>query len=223
MKGKKVKEETEKKEEKKEEKKVEKKPVKKLEAGVQGIVHIAETDLDGSKKVAHALLKIKGIGHATAKAVVQRAGINPNEILGKLTEEQLKKLEEVVLNLHKYNMPAHLLNRPVDPLTGETKHLVASELTITHRADIDFMKKIRCYKGIRHELGLPVRGQRTRSSFRTGMLVGVAKGAQKQAAQQPAKTGEKAAAPQAQQPAQAKAQAPQPKAQTKPEAKKEEK
>jgi small subunit ribosomal protein S13 len=35
------------------------------------------------------------------------------------------------------------------------------------------MKKIRCYRGIRHELGLPCRGQRTRGSFRKGSLVGV--------------------------------------------------
>ncbi|MBU5575302.1 MAG: 30S ribosomal protein S13 [Candidatus Aenigmatarchaeota archaeon] len=154
--------------------------------GVRGIVHIAETDLDGTKKVSHALLKIKGISHALARAIPYFAGINHNELLGKLSDEQLEKLEDVILNPVKYGIPSHLLNRRSDPFTGEVKHLVASELTITTKSDIDFMKKIRCYKGIRHELGLPVRGQRTRSSFRKGILVGVTKKKQqtKQASQE---------------------------------------
>ncbi|HDD46536.1 MAG TPA: 30S ribosomal protein S13, partial [Candidatus Aenigmarchaeota archaeon] len=43
----------------------------------------------------------------------------------------------------------------------------------TTKLDINFMKKIKTYKGIRHALGLPVRGQRTRSSFRKGRTIGV--------------------------------------------------
>ena len=53
--------------------------------------------------------------------------------------------------------------------------MTSSELTFAVKSDIDSMKKMRCYKGIRHELGQPVRGQRTRSSFRTGGIVGVVK------------------------------------------------
>jgi len=82
-----------------------------------------------------------------------------------------------------------MLNRRIDPSTGESKHLVSSELSLAIRSDIDFMKKIRCYKGIRHELGLPVRGQRTKSSFRTGMIVGVTKAKLKPGAVAPATPG----------------------------------
>ena len=60
-------------------------------------------------------------------------------------------------------------------MTGEDQHLVSSKLKFAVKSDIDFMRKIRSYKGIRHELGLPVRGQRTRTSFRGGKAVGVSK------------------------------------------------
>ncbi|MHC1580348.1 MAG: 30S ribosomal protein S13, partial [Methanopyraceae archaeon] len=50
-----------------------------------------------------------------------------------------------------------------------------AELEMTVKQDIDRLKKIRAYRGIRHELGLPVRGQRTKSSFRRGKTVGVKK------------------------------------------------
>ncbi|MBU5557883.1 MAG: 30S ribosomal protein S13 [Candidatus Aenigmarchaeota archaeon] len=142
-------------------------------AGVRGIVRIAEVDLDGTKKLHQALLKIKGIGHAMALAVPKAAGIDGNVLAGSLTDDQLEQLEAVIAEPTKFGIPAHLVNRMADPVTGENKHLVSSELSITIKSDIDQMKKIRCYKGVRHELGLPVRGQRTRSSFRTGMTAGV--------------------------------------------------
>ncbi len=68
-----------------------------------------------------------------------------------------------------------MFNRKFDPQTGEHKHLIGSELKLAVKFNIDSMRKIRSYKGVRHELGLPVRGQRTRSSFRKGVIVGVIK------------------------------------------------
>jgi small subunit ribosomal protein S13 len=68
-----------------------------------------------------------------------------------------------------------MLNRKRDPVTGEDKHLAVSELELTHKMDIDLMRKLKSYKGVRHSIGLPVRGQRTRGSFRKGKTVGVSK------------------------------------------------
>lgn len=96
-------------------------------------------------------------------------------MIGSLSDEQLKKLEDVMKNPGSYGIPYHMLNRRGDPQTGQNKHLISSELNFAIKSDIDAMKKMRSYKGIRHELGLPVRGQRTRSSFRTGGIVGVVK------------------------------------------------
>jgi small subunit ribosomal protein S13 len=168
----------EEKEEAKKEKPKEKKPEKKRKIieGVRGIVRIAEIDLDGSKKVRNAILGIKGVGKSLANGIVTASGLDSEALLGSLTEEQIKKLEDAIKNPSKYGIPYHMLNRRSDPSTRENRHLVSSELKLSVKSDIDFMKKIRCYKGVRHELGLPVRGQRTRSSFRTGIIVGVTKG-----------------------------------------------
>jgi len=178
-------------EEAKKEKAKEKKPEKKIKVieGIRGVVRLAEMNLDGTKKVRNAVLGIKGIGKSLANSIVMVSGIDPNVLLGSLTDEQIQKLEDAIKNPSKYGVPYHMLNRRIDPFTGESKHLISSELSFTIRSDIDFMKKIRCYKGIRHELGLPVRGQRTKSSFRTGMIVGVTKAKLKPGAVAPAAPG----------------------------------
>ena len=189
-------EEKEEAKEKSKEKKTEKR--KKLIEGIRGIVRISEIDLDGSKRVRNAILGIKGIGKSLANGIVTASGLDSEALLGSLTEEQVHKLEDVMKNPSNYGIPYHMLNRRADPSTRENRHLVSSELKLAVKSDIDFMRKIRCYKGIRHELGLPVRGQRTRSSFRTGMIVGVAKVKQRPGGAPAAgKSGEavKAAAP----------------------------
>lgn len=160
----------------KDEKAKEKKFVrKKAIEGVRGIVRFAEIDIEGEKRLRNALLRVKGVGHSLSKAVVVASGLDGEVPIGSLNEEQMKKLDDVLKNPLNYGIPIHMLNRRLDPQTGENRHLVSSELSFAVRSDIDFMKKIRSYKGIRHELGLPVRGQRTRSSFRTGGIVGVVK------------------------------------------------
>ena len=68
-----------------------------------------------------------------------------------------------------------MLNRRNDPEDGSDKHLLSSDLKFTVENDIKMMKKIKCYKGVRHSLGQPVRGQRTKSNFRRnkGKVMGV--------------------------------------------------
>ena len=208
-------EQREKTEKKIEKPKVESKPKRKLIEGVRGIIRLAEVDLPGEKKVRHAILHIKGVSHSLAHIVPQLAGIDPNVMVGSLTDEQLDKLEDVVRNPQKYGVPIFMLNRRNDLFLGGDRHLVSSDLTMQQKADIDFMKKIRAYRGIRHELGLPVRGQRTRSSFRTGVRVGVVKGAAREQAK--AAPAAKPGAPAGKAPV----TAPAAKEATKPEAKKE--
>jgi small subunit ribosomal protein S13 len=151
-------------------------PAKKKQIeGVRGIVRVAETDLDGTRKLGISLVKIRGIGQGLAAALPRVTGLDPNELLGRMTEEQIAKLEAAIRDPASLGIPAHMINRRVDPADGTTKHVVSSELTIAKKYDIDSMKKMHSYKGVRHELGLPVRGQRTRSSFRTGMTAGVSR------------------------------------------------
>jgi len=172
---------------------------KKALEGIRGIVRIGEVDVEGDKKLRNALLKIKGVGKSLTKAFVIASGLSPETLIGSLSDEQIKKLEDVMKNPGNYGIPYHMLNRRGDPQTGQNRHLISSELSFAIKSDIDSMKKMRSYKGIRHELGLPVRGQRTRSSFRTGGIVGVVK--KKQAPGAAPATG---AAPAAAPPAEAK-------------------
>ena len=66
-----------------------------------------------------------------------------------------------------------MLNRRKDFETGRDLHLVGTDVDIAVRSDIGRERRIRSRRGIRHELGLPVRGQRTRTTGRKGLVVGV--------------------------------------------------
>ena len=137
------------------------------------LVRIANTDISGSQKVYLSLTGIKGIGRRLGWLLSKKAGINPNAVLGNLSDDEIARLKEVVEGeIEKYT-PRWLLNRCRDTLTGKDLHVIGSDLSLSHREDVTLMKKIRCYRGIRHELGQKVRGQRTRSTGRRGAVVGV--------------------------------------------------
>lgn len=137
------------------------------------IVRLAGQDLDGSKKAYYALKRIKGVGINMAIAACRLAGLDPDRPLGSYNDEELKRLENIILNLKSYGAPEWFMNRRKDPFTGEHYHLISSDLLLKVREDIEFMKKIKSWKGIRHALGLKVRGQVTRTTGRTGVTVGV--------------------------------------------------
>ena len=141
----------------------------------QHIIRIADTDLDGTLKVDYALTKIKGVGVRLAKVIAEKAGVNPENRLGFLSEAEVKRIKDIIENPSKYYVPSWLLNRSKDSETGKTLHIVGSDLVLQTKTDIDQMKKIKSWKGIRHAYDLKVRGQRTRTTGRKGKAVGVKK------------------------------------------------
>jgi len=146
------------------------------EKELRGIVRIGEVDVRGEKAIGIALLKIKGVGQSLAPIVVKLAGLDPKMKAGELTDEQAAKINQIIKDPIAAGIPDYFINRRKDPVTGEDKHYVTSELRFVLKNDIDLMRKIRCYRGIRHERGLPCRGQRTRGSFRkSGKALGVAR------------------------------------------------
>ncbi|MBS3055396.1 MAG: 30S ribosomal protein S13 [Candidatus Aenigmarchaeota archaeon] len=171
-------EEKPKKEEKKEKPKVERK-----EQEIRQIVRVIGTDLDGAKSLRMSLTKVKGIGFSMSNAICNVTGFNPRMKLGDLNEQQLQKVEDVIKNPANYGMPVWIFNRRHDLATGADLHLSGPDFDITRKFDIQRMIDLKTYKGGRHMLGLPARGQRTRSKFRGGRSVGVLrKGAKIQAA-----------------------------------------
>ena len=138
------------------------------------IMRIAETNLDGLRPVNIAIRRVKGIGVMASNAIAKISGFEGKK-LGELSDQEQKKLEDLILNFGKLEIPKWMLNRRKDPDTGENIHLLVSKLNLRNRFDIDKLKKIKSYRGWRHSIHLPVRGQRTRGSFRKGRSVGVSK------------------------------------------------
>lgn len=131
------------------------------------------SQVDGNAKVEFGLTQIRGIGRRLAQSIIRVAGINPNLRIGSIPEKELQKIEEIILNPVQYGIPNWMVNRPKDLRSGEDLHLIGNKLDITVKRDIDRMKKIKSYKGIRHNLRLKVRGQKTKSTGRHGLVVGV--------------------------------------------------
>ena len=129
-------------------------------------VRIANTDLDGNKKISQALTKIKGVGFMFANMLCNIAGIDKNAKTGYLKDDQVKKIDEILNDLGKYNAPSWMLNRRKNYEDGKDYHIITGNLSFAEENDVKRMKRIRSYRGIRHGMGLPVRGQRTKSNFR---------------------------------------------------------
>lgn len=145
------------------------------------IVRIAGTDLDGEKKALYGLTSIKGIGLRLGIIITDAAGVNRSEKLGNLTDEQINHIQQAIDNIQS-KTPVWMLNRRKDYDTGSDVHLIGADVSMTLRDDINRLRMIRAYQGVRHELGLRVRGQRTRSHPRSGLAMGVSRKAQQQKA-----------------------------------------
>ncbi len=139
------------------------------------LVRIVNTDLDGNKQVMFALRKIKGVSYMIANAACTLAHVEKHTKTGYLTDDETKRLNDVITNPSKFNIPTWMMNRRNDYETGQTSHLLTGDITYAQGNDVKRLKMIKARRGIRHALGLPVRGQRTKSNFRRnkGKVLGV--------------------------------------------------
>ncbi|MEM1520429.1 MAG: 30S ribosomal protein S13 [Candidatus Korarchaeum sp.] len=136
------------------------------------VVRLLNTTLDGTKPVLVSLTNVKGISYTLATAILRKAGVNPTKRLGELTEEEYSRIEDVVNDPEKYGIPWWLMNRQKDYRSNESTILIGDDVNWYVTQDINLMKKMGSWKGIRHELGLKVRGQRTKTTGRAGRTVG---------------------------------------------------
>lgn len=109
------------------------------------MLYISGARLVADKEVRIALTKIVGIGLKKAIQLCYRLGISGNIKIKELTKYQIDQIEEMI---------------------GQD-HLVHWELKRGERADIEGFISISSYRGIRHQDGLPLRGQRTHTNART--------------------------------------------------------
>ncbi len=108
------------------------------------MLRIIGVNIEDNLKVDYALTKIKGIGWPTSRSILKDLKIDPNLRLSDLSPAQLSSITS---KLEKYEVEGDLLRKL--------------------RNNIQRLKEIGSYRGIRHQRGLPVRGQRTKSNART--------------------------------------------------------
>ncbi len=137
------------------------------------IVRLAGKDLVGEKRIQLALADLKGINLNFARAVTYASDVDPFAKLGNLDKEHVDRLEKVLRNPIEHGIPIWMVSRRKDYETGKDLHLISANVAMAMRADIGRERMIRSRRGIRHELGLSVRGQRTRTTGRKGLVVGV--------------------------------------------------
>lgn len=152
------------------------------------LVRILNTDLDGKKSVGTALAYVPGVGKRLAFVVARNANLDAKQRIGDITDADIETLHTVINELTE-TLPVWLVNRRKDPESGEDRHMVGPEITIMLREDLNRLKKIRSWRGHRHEKKLPTRGQRTKNNGRFGSAVGVQRKVEGQAAA-PAKPAE---------------------------------
>ena len=127
------------------------------------LVRILSKDIEGKMKVYPGLTKIKGVSWAFSNAVCKTLNIDKNRTIGSLTEEEIQKISDFIKNP---KLPEYILNRRKDIETGDDRHLTGTDLDLRKDFDIKKLRKIKSYRGLRHNTRLPTRGQRTKAHFR---------------------------------------------------------
>jgi small subunit ribosomal protein S13 len=154
-----------------------KKVVSKTGREIRGIVRVAGRDLKGEYPLRRALVRVRGVGERYAAVIAEVAARElkvPLDIyVGELTEEHITKLENILSNPSKYEVPSWITNRQKDIEAGVDKHMIGTDLGFAIKQDVEREKKMNTWIGYRHNYGQKVRGQRTRTTGRKGITVGV--------------------------------------------------
>jgi len=106
---------------------------------------IVGVDIPGNKRVEIGLTAIFGIGRTSARAILSEAKIDPGKKAELLSEQEIVKIRDLI----------------------ENKYVVEGDLRQEVQENIKRLIEIGSYRGIRHRLKLPARGQRTKSNART--------------------------------------------------------
>ena len=109
------------------------------------MARIAGVDLPREKRVEIGLTYIYGIGLPTAKAILEKAGVNPDTRVKDLSEEEAGAIRRII----------------------DAEYMVEGDLRRDVALNIKHLQEISCYRGVRHRRGLPVRGQNTKNNSRT--------------------------------------------------------
>lgn len=110
------------------------------------MARIIGVEIPGDKRIDIALRYIYGIGPALAAEIVQRANLDPSIRAKNLSEQQLSEIVHAI---------------------QDGKYTIEGDLRRELGMNLKRLQSIKCYRGLRHQRGLPVRGQRTSTNART--------------------------------------------------------
>ncbi len=110
------------------------------------MARIIGVEIPGEKRVDIALRYIYGIGPVNSKVILQKAGIDPSVRAKDLNEQQISQIVHAI---------------------QDGKYIIEGDLRRELGMNLKRLQGIKCYRGIRHLRGLPVRGQRTQTNART--------------------------------------------------------
>ncbi|MCH8028445.1 MAG: 30S ribosomal protein S13 [Candidatus Dadabacteria bacterium] len=106
---------------------------------------IAGVDIPGSKQIEIGLTYIFGIGRNSSKNIVEQASVDPSKLSNDLTDHEIAKIRDII----------------------EKHYMVEGDLKQDVQQNIRRLIEIGSYRGLRHKVNLPTRGQRTKSNART--------------------------------------------------------
>jgi len=109
------------------------------------LARIAGVDLPREKRVEIGLTYIFGVGRTRSNEILAKTGVNPDTRIRDLTDDEISKLRDII----------------------EKEYVVEGDLRRDIALNIKRLMEIGCYRGRRHSMGLPVRGQRTKTNART--------------------------------------------------------
>ena len=138
------------------------------------ILRMADTDMDGQKTLATALTAVRGVGPRTAIQICKNTGFDPASLAGHLSVDEQESLR-VAIEGYAETVPLWMLNRQRDIETGDELHLTGQQVVLTLEDDINRLRTMKCYRGVRHASGNKVRGQRGRSNGPGGLTLGVSR------------------------------------------------
>ena len=134
------------------------------------MIRILSKDIPGNVNIYTGLTRVKGVSWGVSNAICKLLSMDKTKKVGDLSKEEIEKISVFMKNP---TLPNHLLNRRSDFEKDEKNHFITVDLELKTEFDIKRLKKIKSYRGIRHLLGLPMRGQRTKGNFRKNKMKGV--------------------------------------------------
>ena len=135
------------------------------------LVRVLGRDIRGDIKIKSALTKINGISWSISNAVCKILELDQNMRIQDFSKDELTRIEDF---MKAPELPLFLKNRRNDFDSGDDLHMSGMDLKLRKEFDLKRLKKIKSYKGVRHIVGLPVRGQRTKANFRRNRKPSVA-------------------------------------------------